>query len=121
MEEKTISLNAETILKKKFTPNVKGYDPNEVDEFLDRVMEDYRGFESYYKESKAYIVDLENQLRKVKETNNQLTLENAKMSSRLAGVKDSSDVNTSNLEYINRINRLETALWKAGLNPNNYK
>lgn len=121
MEEKTISLNAETILKKKFTPNVKGYDPNEVDEFLDCVMEDYRGFESYYKESKAYIVDLERQLRQAKESISQLTLDNAKMKSRLAGVKDSTDVNSSNLEYLNRIDRLERALWELGVNPTIYK
>ena len=121
MEEKRISLNAETILKKKFTPNVKGYDPGEVDEFLDCIMDDYRGFENYYKESKAYIVDLERQLRQAKENISALTLENAKMSSRLAGVKDSTTVNSSNLEYINRIDRLEKALWDKGINPNIYK
>ena len=121
MEDKTISLNAEDIVRKKFTPNVKGYDPEEVDSYLDCIIKDYQGFENYFKESKAYIIDLENQLRKAKESNAQLTVENARMSQRLAGVKDSSSVNSSNLEYINRINRLETALWKAGINPSTYK
>ena len=121
MEDKTIFLNADDILREKFTPNVKGYDPDEVDTFLDRVMNDYRAFEKYFRESKAYIVDLESQLRKAKESNGQLTLENAKMTSRLAGVKDSSSVNASNLEYINRIDKLEKALWKAGIDPSNIK
>ncbi len=121
MEEKTIFLNADDILREKFTKNVKGYDPDEVDTFLDRVMNDYRAFEKYFKESKAYIVDLEGQLRKAKEANSQLTIENAKMSTRLAGVKDSSGVNSSNLEYINRIDRLEKALWKAGIDPSSYR
>lgn len=121
MEDKTIFLNADDILREKFTKNVKGYDPDEVDAFLDRIMNDYRAFEKYFQESKSYIVDLEGQLRKAKESISQLTLDNAKMNTRLAGVKDSSNVNASNLEYINRIARLETALWKAGIDPTSCK
>lgn len=121
METKTISLNADAILRKKFTPNVKGYDPEEVDAFLDAVINDYREFEEYFKESKGYIVDLENQLRRAKESNNSLTIEKAKLEARLAGVKDSSDVNSSNLKYINRISKLEKALWEADIDPENIK
>ena len=118
MEEKTISLNAEQILRKTFTPNVKGYDPDEVDSFLDRVIRDYQSFESYYKE---YIVELELQLRKSRETNNGLTVENAKLTSRLAGVKDPSEVTSSSLQYVNRIAKLEKEIWRLGGNPENIK
>ena len=121
MEEKTISLNAEQILRKTFTPNVKGYDPDEVDSFLDRVIRDYQSFESYYKESKQYIVELELQLRKSRETNNGLTVENAKLASRLAGVKDPSEVTSSSLQYVNRIAKLEKEIWRLGGNPENIK
>lgn len=121
MEEKTISLNAEQILRKTFTPNVKGYDPDEVDSFLDRVIRDYQSFESYYKESKKYIVELELQLRKCREANSNLTVENAKLGSRLAGVKDPSEVNSSNIQYVNRIAKLEKEIWRLGGNPSNIK
>ena len=121
MEEKTISLNAEQILRKTFTPNVKGYDPDEVDSFLDRVIRDYQSFESYYKDSKQYIVELELQLRKSRETNNGLTVENAKLTSRLAGVKDPSEVTSSSLQYVNRIAKLEKEIWRLGGNPENIK
>jgi DivIVA domain-containing protein len=121
MEEKKISLNAEKVLRKTFTPNVKGYDPNEVDSFLDEVINDYRGFEGYSKDAKAYIMNLEEQQRKLKDANAQLTLENAKMKSRLAGVKDGTDVNSTNLGYINRIAKLENALWGVGIDPRNVK
>ena len=35
MDENTIKLNSTKIYEKVFTPNVKGYDPDEVDNFLD--------------------------------------------------------------------------------------
>ncbi len=117
MEVKTNLLNAETILKKVFTPDVKGYDCDEVDTFLDRILQDYLAMEQYYAEANGYIRDLESQLRKAKETINQLTLDNARMRQRLVGVTDSTDVNSSNIELINRIAKLETALYKLGGNP----
>ncbi len=121
MEDKSISLNVDQILKKTFTPNVKGYDPDEVDDFLDQIIKDYRSFEAYYKESKGYIISLESQLRDSKETSNNLTVEKARLESRLAGVKDPSSVSTDNLRYVNRIASLESALWDLGVDPNGIK
>ena len=40
MDDKSLNFNAEKILHTLFTPNVKGYDPDEVDSFLDKVIED---------------------------------------------------------------------------------
>lgn len=117
MEDKTISLNVDQILKKTFTPNVKGYDPDEVDSFLDQVIRDYRAFEAYYVESKGYIVSLESQLRELKESVNSLTVGKARLEARLAGVKDPSSVSTDNLQYVNRIAVLEKALWDRGIDP----
>lgn len=121
MDEKSNLLTAEEILHKAFTPNVKGYDPEEVDDFLDRIIQDYVSMERYYKEANAYIVDLESQLRKSKETLNELTLENAKMRQRLSGIKEGTEVNMSNIELINRIAKLETALYKKGVDPKTIK
>lgn len=42
-----ISLNAKEILQKEFKSKMRGYDPEEVDEFLDQVIKDY---EAYNKE-----------------------------------------------------------------------
>ena len=40
MDDKTISLNAKQILAKTFTPHGNGYDPVEVDAFLDQIIHD---------------------------------------------------------------------------------
>ncbi len=117
MEDKTISLNVDQILKKTFTPNVKGYDPDEVDSFLDQIIRDYRAFEAYYVESKGYIISLESQIREAKENVSSLTVEKARLESRLAGVKDPSSVSTDNLMYVNRIASLEKVCYDHGIDP----
>jgi len=117
MEDNTISLNADLILKKVFTPDVKGYDPDQVDEFLDQVARDYQAFEAYYADSKKYIVDLETQLRKTREKGSELEVENARLEKRLSGIKDSDAVNSNNIDLLQRIQRLEKELYRLGVDP----
>lgn len=117
MDDNTISLNPNEILTKVFTPNVKGYDPDQVDSFLDQVAKDYVAFETYYNDCRKYIVDLETQLRRVREQMSQLEVENARFKKRLEGIKDSDEVNSSNIDLLQRINRLEKELFRLGVDP----
>ena len=117
MEDNTISLNSQKILMQVFTPDVKGYDADQVDEFLDRVAKDYAAFEAYYNDSKKYIVDLETQLRKARETASAYEVENARLNKRLAGIKDSDNVTSGNIDLLQRINRLEMVLYQHGVDP----
>ena len=117
MEDNTISLNSQLILKKVFTPDVKGYDADQVDEFLDQVARDYVAFEAYYNDSKKYIVDLETQLRKARERGSELEVENARLNRRLDGIKDTDKVSPENIELIQRIQRLEKELFRLGVDP----
>ena len=117
MEDKTISLNAKKILTQTFTPDVKGYDADQVDEFLDQVAKDYLEFEAYYNESRKYIVDLESQVRKSREQAAALEVENARLSKRLEGIKTSDNVTTDNIELLQRISRLEKELFRLGVDP----
>ncbi|MDY6430809.1 MAG: DivIVA domain-containing protein [Bacilli bacterium] len=121
MNEKTIILNSNKVLTKKFIPHGKGYDPDEVDAFLDVVVQDYVVFENYAKESKDYIIKLETALKNEKEHSRALEIENAKYAARFEGVKNNNNVNLSNIDYINRIDKLEKALYAQGINPNNIK
>jgi len=117
MEDNTISLDAKKILHQVFNPDVKGYDPDQVDSFLDVVAKDYTAFEKYYEESRNYIVELETQLRKARESISQLEVELARLKHRLEGIKDSSSVSTANIDLIQRINRLEKELFQLGVDP----
>ena len=69
--------------------------------------------------NKKYIVELETNWRKEKEKISTLEVENARMKERLSGIKDSSAVNSTNIDLLNRINKLENELYKRGVNPNN--
>lgn len=117
MEENEITLNSVKIYEKVFTPNVKGYDPEEVDRFLDDIISDYQAFEKYYHESREYIQSLEDALRKERETSRVLTVENARLSGRLEGIKEDDEVNTSNIDLIQRIRKLENVLYRHGIDP----
>jgi len=117
MEDNTILLNSKQILTKRFTADVKGYDPDEVDEFLDQIVSDYGAFEAYYADSKNYIVDLETQLRKARESINKLEVDNARLNKRLAGIKDSDTVSSENIDLLQRINILEKELYRLGVDP----
>jgi len=119
--DENFNLTQDKILNKKFIPNVKGYDPNEVDDFLDMIIQDYASFDRYMKESKNYIVELELGTNKLKEQNHSLDIDNGQMRKRLAGIKDTDQVNSSNIDLIQRIRLLETELYKRGVDPTKIK
>jgi DivIVA domain-containing protein len=127
MEDK-VKLTGKEILEKKFTKDVKGYNPDEVDAFLDEVIADYANFAAYQKESSAYIGTLEKKIQeeeaKVRsfqsqsktlwEENKQLEIDNASYKKRLDGIKPGDKPTAENLDYIKRINQLETFLFNHG-------
>jgi DivIVA domain-containing protein len=115
------NLTRDKILTKKFTPNVKGYNPDEVDDFLDLIIADYAAFDRYMKESKSYIEELELGMNKLKAQNHQLDIENGQMKTRLSGIKDTDQVTSSNIDLIQRINALEKVLYKNGIDPSKIK
>ena len=113
----TIKFNAKRILEKEFRPHGNGYDPAEVDAYLDEIIADYQALERYHEESRKYIVELETNLRKAKEKAAALEVDNAKLSRRLSGVKESDRVSSENIDLLNRISKLETALYQKGVDP----
>ena len=94
MNDKSVSLTAKDILDKIFTPNVKGYDPDEVDDFLDQIVRDYQAYDKYIQDAQAYIQSLETQLRRAKEDNHEQSISLAKAENRVKGIKDTDQVNS---------------------------
>lgn len=109
-----------TLLHKKFPTNVKGYDPNVVDETLDEIIQDYKAFEAYYEESRGYIPKLEQEVMRLKNVNKELLTENTKLKSRLEGIKEREDsqVSVRNIELIQKIRKYEKFLYEKGIDPN---
>ena len=57
-----IKLSAQDILKKQFRSKVKGYDPDEVDAYLDQVISDYETFQQLIEDLYGQIGTLQRQL-----------------------------------------------------------
>ncbi len=69
---KTIKLRATDIINKEFQVDYRGYDPNEVDTFLDIVATDYRFFEGITNDFNKEIKYLRQQLNDLQDKNDVL-------------------------------------------------
>jgi DivIVA domain-containing protein len=58
-----IKLNSKIILEKEFKKAMKGYSIDQVDQFLDQIMEDYDAFEKIVTELRAENTRLKEQLQ----------------------------------------------------------
>jgi len=133
--ELKLDLSAKKIFDQKFTKDVKGYNPGEVDAFLDRTIQDYLAFSQYQKQSSAYAEDLEGKLAALQEekqslledrdnavnAKKKLEIENASLKNKLGGIKPSDKPTAENIQYISRINQLEDFLYGIGYDPRTLK
>ncbi len=133
--EKNVKLTAKEILDKKFAKDVKGYDPNEVDAFLDLIISDYQTYVSLLNEKNAKISALEKEIRTQSEQSSSsdgryralceqvknLEIENASLKNRLDGIKPGDKVNSENMEWIKRCRKLEDFLYQHGFSDADFR
>ena len=116
-----LKLNSKEILEMKF-PNVpRGYDPLYVDEYLDRVIRDYKIVEANYLAEASEIDSLKTKISNLEKEIEELKILNEKYASRLKDINDNDNVTTSNIDYIKRINVLEKFLYQHGYIPSQIK
>jgi cell division initiation protein len=101
------NLNEKDVLEKQFTVEFKGYKVEEVDQFLDRIVEDYSYFENE-------IVKKGNELEKALNDNAALHERLLKLEESLSTanelLKKHGDFGGGNIALINRLNELEKKL-----------
>ncbi len=114
-------LNSEQISDKVFKGVPRGYDPYEVDKFLDTIMLDYEKVETNHLLSKNELEYFERTIANLKKENESLKLEFEKFKTKYEGVKPTDNVTEENIDLIKKINKLETLLWQNGINPNSIK
>ncbi|HHU59970.1 TPA: DivIVA domain-containing protein [bacterium] len=109
--DKKLSMRPEAILNKEFSIQYKGYAPEEVDQFLDQIMSEFQkitDIEEYYQTHNNALKKTNAILRdKIDDLETKLELERSKNSDFAA-----SD-NSSNLELIKKIARLESELYET--------
>ncbi len=114
-------LSSKEIGDKIFKGVPRGYDPYEVDAFLDQIIADYVKVESNYLASQKEMDELNTKIKRLEEERHYLEIELSKIKSRYANVKPTDAVTDDNINLIKRINTLERFLWRNGFNPSNIK
>ncbi|HAV20233.1 MAG TPA: hypothetical protein DCX17_04345 [Firmicutes bacterium] len=117
------TLTSSEILAKKFRANVKGYDADEVDAFLDGVLEEFRHYEDFLKNELPALEKDGAKLESLSKKNQELEIELAVLKEKFNGLTrhDTLDVNQNNLELHKRISLLEKALYRLGQDPTKIK
>ena len=95
-----LNLTPEEILNKQFNVDFKGYDPAEVDAFLDSVLEDYQIMEGNVQQLLDTVSSLQEKIKEL--TSKNIELESKKM------VFDLSNTTSySSVDLLKRVSRLE--------------
>lgn len=101
-----VSLTPKDIVNKNFKPKMRGYDPTDVDEFLDLVIQDY---EKFTKENQRLQVENDRLVAKVDELTKQLAVGNS-------GKAAQPVSSTTNMDILKRLSNLERHVFGAQLN-----
>ena len=100
-----LNLTPEEILDKEFDVNFKGYDPNEVDAYLDLVLDDYQKMEDNVQELLDLVASLQNQVK-------ELNQEKVALEGKSKAFDLSNTTSYSSLDLLKRISRLEEQVYK---------
>ena len=116
-----LTLTSKEILEKTFPGAPRGYDPYQVDEFLDQILKDYVEIESNFLMKKEEIDALNAKVESLKKEKQQLEIELGKYKERFSNIKASDVVTSDNMDLIKKVNKYETFIYKMGYNPHTIK
>ena len=116
-----LTLSSKEILEKVFPGAPRGYDPLQVDEFLDKVLKDYVEIESNFLMKKEEIDALNAKVEALNKEKQKLEIELGKYKERFSNIKASDIVTSDNLDLLKKVNKYETFIYKLGYNPHTIK
>ena len=100
-----ISLTPQDILDKEFKIDTRGYRPQEVDKFLDQVINDYNEFITIIK-------NLKKERDFLNDENNKLKNELRRLKANIEAAESSaSNNNVSNVDLLRRLSQLEKVVY----------
>lgn len=101
-----INLTPKEIVNKHFDPKMRGYDPTDVDRFLDKVIQDY---ETFTKENQRLQMENDRLVSKVDELTKQVAVNKSGQVTRPTS-------NMNNMDILKRLSNLERRVFGAQLN-----
>ena len=124
MEELNLKLSATEINAKQFQAKDGGYDALQVDKYLDLVVNDYIAFDQFANSMKKMINNYDELKQTCEVYRNKLSeLEclNVLLQEELNVIKQNEGAAVSNIELLQRISKLEQALYNLGMDPSKIK
>ena len=114
-----LQLTSKDILRKTFSKDVKGYNSAEVDQFLDKVLNDYRLIDSVMAANNTQIERLQKEVQTLR---NQLSKKDDELNSNQRLYLANPDTaKLDNLELLKRISKYEKKLYQIGVDPSKIK
>lgn len=110
-----LNLTSKEILDEVFPGAPRGYDPLVVDQYLDKIINDYLLVESNELMQKEEIDNLRNEIQTLKEENYRLNVENGKFKNRFGDIKEGVEISKDNVELLRKIARYEKLLYSHGI------
>ena len=105
MYEDKVTLTPQEILDKEFKIDARGYRPQEVDKFLDLVINDYNEFTNEIKK-------LKKELTLLNDENNKLKNELRRIKANIEAAEGSASSNqVSNIDLLRRLSQLEKVVY----------
>ena len=101
---KKLKLTPDEILDMEFKVDFKGYNPSEVDSFLDVVLEDYQKMEDNVQELLDLVASLQDEIKKLHE-------ENIELEGKQKAFDLSNTTSYSSVDLLKRISRLEEQVY----------
>ena len=116
-----LGLTSKQILDKTFQGATPGYNPLQVDQYLDRIIRDYTIVEANYLLEAKEVDSLHERNDYLEEENKKLVVDNEKLKARLSNIKSTDNVTKDNVDLLRRINSLEKFLYEKGFDPTKIK
>ncbi len=113
--------SSKSILDKVFSSSEKGYDPYEVDCFLDEIISDYQLLEANGTITEAKYASLVADLNTLRNENQKMKIELESYKKRYDGLSTTKNVSKENIDYLTRIGKLEKVLFDLGIDPASIK
>ncbi|MCL0311718.1 cell division regulator GpsB [Apilactobacillus sp. TMW 2.2459] len=120
-----MQFNPTDILQKEFKQKMRGYDPAEVDSFLDNIIKDYENFDNVLQnlknennQLKSRITDLNNQLASAQNATNG-SRNNYDYSAKPNYSEQNTNIN-NNVDILKRLSNLERKVFGGSDNMNRY-
>ena len=111
-----LNYDGKSLLNIKFSPDKKGYDSLEVDQVLDKIIDDYETLTSSINDLAKKAEEQKSKYDELKKEYERVKLQMATLEKKFDALKRVSNVNDDNYTLVNKVAAYERVLHRKGIN-----